>query len=199
MIHGIAPLVEGNRDKRLALATWSLHVLGGSVGGMMVGATLWVALAPLRSWTPLPVRAALLVVLIITGLADPLSRGRVRLLPSRQIQVPQAWYKRYGPPSAYFRYGLVLGSGIWTYIPNALVYVAFGGASLLLSFGGAVVAGSAFGVGRTLVVGPAATVTRLVAILPARLGTLSRWSTTASLILSAVLAVMIVVELSAVL
>lgn len=152
MILGIASLGEGTWRVRSKTMVWVVHMAGGALGGSITAAALWLALTPLRTFTPSLVLAAILGLILVWVLLIDL--GVIRR-PFRVGQVPSTWPRRFGALGAYWRYGLVLGSGLLVYVPHAATYSLFATAALLNSPVLALLAGGSFGLGRTLLIGPA--------------------------------------------
>ena len=150
MILGIAASVGGGREKLSMTAT---HLTGGAVGGAAAALLAWTLATPIRSSAPDVLVAALALGWALLAIAADLKRIR---LPRRNCQVPQKWYRRYGPTRGYFYYGAALGAGLITYIPYGITYVVFGAAAVASSPLGAAAVGAAFGIGRTALIGPAA-------------------------------------------
>lgn len=149
MAQGAIGLVQARRG-RYSYAILPAHILGGVLGSAAVAWLAWIVATPLRTLVNRPVRigVAAATALIAAGLDW---RGHN---PRRNMrQVPQSWLGRYGALSAYFRYGLVLGSSIGTYEPSYLVASSIIGASLLLPTFPAVAVGVSFGATRCALVG----------------------------------------------
>lgn len=153
MIGGIASLVQGEREKRLRVTTrmWLAHTAGGVIGGAAMAAALWLVFTPLRTLPPELFVVSVFVVLAAAALLAELERLG---LPRQARQVPQLWSRRYGPSGSYALYGLWLGAGLATNVTYTVEYVAFFAAALFLSLPSALIAGAAFGLGRTALIGP---------------------------------------------
>jgi hypothetical protein len=126
------------------------HVAGGVAGGAATAALVWLGLTPVRTLLPGSLVAVVLAAVVGAALvADLRPVGPVR---RRGRQVPQEWAERSGPYLGFFRYGAVLGAGLVTYVPVALVYVVWAAVGLLLSLSGALVCGTVFGFARAFAV-----------------------------------------------
>jgi hypothetical protein len=127
------------------------HLAGGVAGGLVAAEVAWLVMTPVRTLLPLPIVAFFLAglgtvgVLMDAGFLGP---------PRRVGQVPKSWYGRWGPVRSYAAYGLSLGAGWITAAPFAATYVCFAAAGLAASPLTAGIAGMAFGLGRTILVGP---------------------------------------------
>lgn len=122
-------------------------------GGTAMATILWVAATPLRTLIAGHATRALLIAVLGACVLFDLGLAR---LPESKRQVPQEWLRRYGPTKSFAAYGAVLGAGLLTPVPSAVVYAVFvlcGFAKLLVT---AVVAGAIFGAARAGVVGLAA-------------------------------------------
>lgn len=146
MLLGMTASGGGRLETRPNFSLVLIHAIGGTLGGILVGVALAVS-AIVFEHMSLIGRAALVLAVSATMVASDLRAFR---LPSWKRQVPPVWTRRFGKRRAFLLYGVVLGSGITTFVPWGAMYVAFAGAMLLGSFKIAVLAGSLFGLARTL-------------------------------------------------
>ena len=161
MIHGISSLVQGG-SRAQAGKTVLAHLAGGLAGGLVAAGAVWLFMTPVRTL----VRSAL-VAFVLAGLgAIGVLRDSGLLGPPLPVgQVPKSWYGRWGPIRSYAAYGLSLGAGMITVAPFAATYVCFAAAGLVSSPLTAGIAGMAFGLGRTVFVGPINIHPRLVSAM----------------------------------
>lgn len=151
MVHGIASLVQGEGPHpRGALRASLAYVLGGVIGGALTVGTLWLLAVPVRTLLPSRVVDSIAIVVLVLAVLQDL--GRLRL-PHRRTQVPQRWLQQLGPGRAYYRYGLLLGSGLLTAAPYGITFAIMTAAALRLEAGDALVVGALFGLGRTATIG----------------------------------------------
>lgn len=173
MILGIAPLVRGG-DRRTALLVTSSHLIGGGTGGAAAAGALWILFVPIRQ-LPISLRLSLLAILVGLAWFDQ-ARSKWRVLPSRNVQVPQDWTASMSPFRAYFLYGVLLGAHLFTYIPHAAVFVSLIGGGLILDLWYAALGGVALGVGRTAALAYALWAPPEPIRFAGTLGTLSQWT-----------------------
>ena len=128
-------------------------MIGGLVGGAALALALWLLATPLRTLLPWLVR--LTVFAALCGMFVVWDLG-VRRVPRalRRGQVPIEWSKRFGLTQSYFLYGVGLGAGVFTFVPFAVTFGVFAAAALVAGPLTAALAGAAFGLGRTIFVGP---------------------------------------------
>jgi hypothetical protein len=158
MAHGLASLGEGRQHRQIGLVTSAVHVVGGALGGMLAGASVWLAMSAVRTLVPQAGKTALLVAAVVAAVAVDLGVVNARI-PGRQV--PATWRARYGMPRSYLGYGATLGAGVATYVNYAVVLVVFGVLGLFLPLGAAAVGGAAFGSARAATVVLAAVDVRL--------------------------------------
>ncbi|MGH2912493.1 MAG: hypothetical protein ACRDJ3_08465 [Solirubrobacteraceae bacterium] len=110
-------------------------------------------MTPLRTLIPgQVVRVALIALVAVCILSDL----RLAPLPTSKRQVPQEWLQRYGPIRSFAFYGAVLGGGLLTPVPSAVVYAVFVLCGFAKSLAVAALAGAIFGASRAALVGLAA-------------------------------------------
>jgi hypothetical protein len=134
------------------------HAVSGAFGGLAMAAILWLLLTPLRTLPP-----ALVAYVMVAGLAASASLADLGVvhLPRQRRQVPQRWWRTYGPIRSYALYGFWLGAGLVTNITYMVELVVLVGAGVLLPLHEAMLIGAIFGLGRTAPVGPLAASPRL--------------------------------------
>lgn len=162
MILGIAFLGEERRPLSSRIRVWSAHVAGGALGGVGAAFLVWVLLTPIR--TMLPSRA-----LVIAGASVMILAAWMQLTGKRFWRsglVPSTWPNRYGQVVGWGLLGLVLGSGLGSYVVTTLIYCTYFLAGLTVSLLAAIGAGALLGIARTFTVG-------LASLMPARCG---RWA-----------------------
>jgi len=125
------------------------HVAGGIGGGAATAFCAWLALTPVRTLLPGPAVAAVLAGVVVGAVITDLHLFGHR--SRRGQQVPQRWIE-YGPFRGFALYGAVLGSGLVTYVPVALVYVTFAAIGLFLALPVALLAGALLGFCRAFAV-----------------------------------------------
>jgi hypothetical protein len=148
----MASLGEGRNPLGVRARLWLAHLLGGVVGGTGAVLALWLLASPLRTMLPELFSLALVFALLVAGSARDLG---LLEFPKLGRQVPATWLARYGPARSFAFFGVFLGSGLLTHVPYAITYGVFGAAALTLPLPHALLAGAAFGIGRTVLVGPA--------------------------------------------
>lgn len=153
MALGLTSLGGGSSSFLRRSSTWFAHELGGMAGGAAMATTLWFAATPLRTLIAGDATRALLIALLAACVLFDLGLTR---LPESKRQVPQEWLQRYGPTKSFAAYGAVLGAGLLTPVPSAVVYAVFVLCGFAKLLGTAIVAGAVFGAARAAVVGLAA-------------------------------------------
>jgi hypothetical protein len=128
------------------------HFVGGVAGGAVGAVAVWLVASPLRTILPLSAREGIVAAVALVAVLMELRILKVR---GRQGQVDARWYRKFGPVRAYAAYGLMLGSAIATLRPFAFVYPVLAATGLLVPFPDAVLCGAVFGLGRTVLLGPA--------------------------------------------
>jgi hypothetical protein len=122
--------------------------LGLIIGGVLTATALVVVGSLIRAPLPVPARWALVVAAAgVLGLrAARVLRFR---LPENRRLVPET-VLRLGRHLGPLQFGVEMGSGVRTYLPSALPYVAAVAVLLLASPLAGVAAGAGFGLGRAL-------------------------------------------------
>jgi hypothetical protein len=152
MALGLTALGEGRMPARMRLEASAAHSLGGVIGGGVVAAGLWLAATPIRTLFPSPVPELVVSIIAIAAVAID---ANLLKLQNRSGQVPAVWYGRYGPQRSYAMYGFLFGAGFATLRPHAVIYTVFAALALLAPLPAAALGGAVFGLGRTVVIGPA--------------------------------------------
>jgi hypothetical protein len=118
MLLSLTPVVyRGSHQKWIIGAL--LHILGGTLGGLAVGALL-VPLTLLPFSTPLRLIVGICIALAALG-----DLGLTRqLYPSPRRQVPESWRKLVPGHPAFFLYGLGLGTALFTRTVSVALYAA---------------------------------------------------------------------------
>lgn len=150
MVDTIGPLVQV--DKRLAVKAFFAHSAGSMIAASALGS--WLGLVGAAFLTPAGgvARAVTLGVLVAVAAAYSLSELNVLRVPliERRRQVPESWRRRTDVSLALFFYGLILGSGVLTYVATPLIYLAVGVAFVSASPLTGGVIGLSFGVSRLI-------------------------------------------------
>src|SRR3712207_69244 len=140
MALGLRSLGEGEREGSTP-AVAGAHLAGGLLGGAGAGLLAWLVATPLRTFAPEEVIGALIACVAAWGIRCDLRATS----SSRATMVPQAWLRRFGRTRAFGLYGLVLGTGLASYVPYAATYVAFAVIGVVASPLTAVAAGATYG------------------------------------------------------
>ena len=155
----------GHRSNALQRAGWSLsHLAGGVGGGFVLGAASWLAGVPAREVAPEWVLGFLVVSI---GAVSVMIDLDVLAVDRSNRQVDARLRGSIGTAASYAVYGVEFGLGWRTLRPSAMFYTL----SAVLAFAVsapavAVVAGIAFGLGRTFILFPGSYVaTRLSGML----------------------------------
>ena len=148
MLSSIHPFGERSRNNRFWL-TASSHVLGSTIGGLVLGAAVGVlAWASALVWARESVaRAVVLAVAAAAALAVEAS-GRERRLPTRTRQVNENWIQTYRGWVYGGGFGVELGFGVSTIITTALVHLMVLAMVLSGSFAASLLIGTTFGLVR---------------------------------------------------
>jgi hypothetical protein len=122
--------------------------LGLLTGGLLVAAALLVVGSLLR--LPLPLWLRLFVVAAAAVAVVLRESGVLRFtLPENRRLVPETVF-RLGRFLGPYQFGIEMGSGVRTYLPTGLPYVAAVAVLLLATPSTAVAAGAGFSIGRSL-------------------------------------------------
>jgi hypothetical protein len=122
--------------------------VGLVAGGVVAATVLLVAGSLIRVPIPEPLRAAVVVVFMAAVVLRELKVLTFRL-PQNKRQIPESVF-RLGRLAGPFQFGLEMGTGIRTYLPGGLPYVAGAAVLLFASVHAAIAVGAGFGLGRSL-------------------------------------------------
>ena len=141
----VGTVSAARHDGRRAFAlTAAAFALGLALGASVV----FGGLGLLGAWTH---ARALVVVALVVAVASILSDAvGLRVRPQIRFQVPERWRRTMPLPRALFLYGLLLGTGLTTYVPAAAAWAL---PALSLALGdvtGSLAIGFGFAAGRAL-------------------------------------------------
>ena len=151
MIFVIVPLGKAAKDVLNWLIQVSVYILASTAGGALVGLALAALGSVVYMVVPGPTAVWPVVLVGLLALLYGLHEAQILRLPQpeRAWQVPNAWIRRW-PIGGTALFGLILGTGLFTFIPFTNYYVVLaweaGTGSLLL---GAAL-GAAYGLFRGL-------------------------------------------------
>src|SRR5436189_3830246 len=91
-----------------------------------------------------------IVVAVVVGAAALMDLAGLRVRPQVPFQVPERWRRTMPLPRALFLYGLLLGTGVTTFVPAAAVWALLPLCVALASVPVAVAVGLGFALGRAL-------------------------------------------------
>jgi hypothetical protein len=117
-------------------------------GGVVAATVLLVAGSLIRVPIPEPVRVAVLVMFMAAIVLRELNVLTFRL-PQNKRQIPHSVF-RLGRLAGPFQFGLEMGTGVRTYLPGGLPYVAGAAVLLFAPIHTAIAVGAGFGLGRSL-------------------------------------------------
>lgn len=161
MVGTIAPV--GYRDMPFGKLHWLLsalfYTLGATVGGGLTGASLaylsGLALNPfILNESHIPSITGLLAVFYALHEMDIASLPH----PQRRKQVPSKWRHRFHPYLTTCLYGLMLGTGLLTYIPTASYFILVFAAAVSGSPATGALILSVYGAARALLLWPSSLV-----------------------------------------
>jgi hypothetical protein len=139
---GTVRAARPGRPRALAAAAFAAGLAAG--GGIVFGAVGAVG-SLLHPGRPFLIAAAVLAG--ATALADTLG---LRVRPQIRFQVPEPWRRTMPLPRALFFYGLLLGTGLTTFVPAAAAWALLPLSVALASVPGAAAVGVSFAAGRAL-------------------------------------------------
>jgi hypothetical protein len=131
--------------RRALAASSAAFAVGLGLGGAFVFGALGLAGATLH---PGHTAVALAVAVAVAAAAIDAAGRRVR--PQVRFQVPESWRRRMPLPRALFLYGLLLGTGLTTYVPAATAWALLPLALVLGNVTGPLAIGLSFAAGRAL-------------------------------------------------
>jgi len=148
MISVIMPLGQRHRPSAFWLARGALYITAAGAGGALVGAVLGLAGALIRPVVPgLVLFAAITVLAVAYGLHEA---GLWRLPhPERAWLVPNEWIVRR-PLLGAAAFGMVLGAGVFTFIPFTSFYLLLAWEALTANPAAGALLGAAYGLARGL-------------------------------------------------
>ena len=133
------------RGRRALLASEAAFALGLVLGGSLVFGALGLAGSALH-----PGGFAVAVAAGVAGLAAAVDLAGRRVRPQIRVQVPESWRRTMPLPRALVLYGVLLGTGLTTYVPAATAWALLPLALALGSVSGAIAIGLSLAVGRAL-------------------------------------------------
>jgi hypothetical protein len=97
-----------------------------------------------------PGKAFLVAAAVLAGAAALADAAGLRVRPQIRFQVPEPWRRTMPLPRALFLYGLLLGTGLTTFVPAAAAWALLPLSVALASIPGTIVVGVSFAAGRAL-------------------------------------------------
>jgi len=148
MISVIMPLGQRHRSPLFWVARGAIYLAATTAGGALLGALLGWLGAGLRGLVPF---AALLVVAALLAAAYGLHEAGVWHLPhpERAWQVPNSWIMER-PLLGAAAFGVILGAGVFTFIPFTSFYLLLIWELLTASPVAGALLGGAYGLARAL-------------------------------------------------
>ena len=117
--------------------------------GLAIGAAVTFGVLGLVGSVLSPGRWFLILAAVIAGAAVLADLAGLRVRPQLRFQVPEPWRRTMPLPQALFLYGLLLGTGLTTFVPAAVAWALLP-LSVAVGFPGAVLVGLSFAAGRAL-------------------------------------------------
>jgi hypothetical protein len=131
---------------RRALAASGAAFAGGlALGGAVVFGTLGLIGATLH-----PGRTVVALAVAVALAAAAIDAAGRRVRPQIRVQVPESWRRTMPLPRALFLYGLLLGTGLTTYVPAATAWALLPLALVLGNVSGPLAIGLSLAAGRAL-------------------------------------------------
>jgi hypothetical protein len=118
-------------------------------GGLAIGAGLTFGALGLAGELLDPGRWFLIAAAVLAGVAAIADLAGLRVRPQLRFQVPEPWRRTMPLPQALFLYGLLLGTGLTTFVPTAAAWALLP-LSMAVGFPGALAVGLSFAAGRAL-------------------------------------------------
>ncbi len=148
MISVIMPLGQRQRSLAFWLLRGLLYIAASVLGGTLVGVSVSLLGGLIRPWLPGPlVILALALLAAAYGLHE---LGRWHLPhPERAWQVPNEWIVQR-PLFGAIAFGLILGTGLFTFIPFTSFYLLLAWQALLAPPALGAALGAAYGLARAL-------------------------------------------------
>jgi hypothetical protein len=139
---GTVRAARRGRSRAFAAAAFAA---GLAVGGGMVFGALGAVGSLLH-----PGHAFLVSAAVLAGAAALADALGLRVRPQIRFQVPEPWRRTMPLPRALFLYGLLLGTGLTTFIPAAAAWALLPLSVALASMPGAAAVGVSFAAGRAM-------------------------------------------------
>jgi hypothetical protein len=117
--------------------------------GLAIGAAITFGALGLLGSLLNPGRWFLIVGAVLGGCAVLADLSGLRVRPQLRFQVPEPWRRTMPLPQALFLYGLLLGTGLTTFVPAAAAWALLP-LSVAVGFPGTVLVGLSFAAGRAL-------------------------------------------------
>jgi hypothetical protein len=118
--------------------------------GLVLGAALVFGVLGLAGAALHPGRAAVVLAVAVAAFAAAIDAGGRRVRPQIRFQVPESWRRTMQLPRALFLYGLLLGTGLTTYVPAATAWALLPLVLVLGNVSGPLAIGLSLAAGRAL-------------------------------------------------
>jgi hypothetical protein len=142
---GTVGAARGLGGRKALIGSSAAFTLGLLVGGALVFGALGLVGAVLE-----PGRLALAAAAGVALAAAGIDAAGRRVRPQIRFQVPEGWRRTMPLPRALFLYGLLLGTGLTTYVPAATAWALLPLGLMLGNVFGAVAVGVSIAAGRAL-------------------------------------------------
>jgi hypothetical protein len=130
---------------RIALtATAAAFAIGLAVGAAAVFGALGLVGSAVHG------RAVVVIAFVVAAVAAIADAAGLRVRPQVHFQVPERWRRTMPLPRAVFLYGVLLGTGLTTYVPAAAAWALLPLSLALGNVGGALAVGISFALGRAV-------------------------------------------------
>src|SRR5919204_1925187 len=126
-------------------ASGAAFAVGLALGGAIVFGALGLAGAALH-----PGRTAVAFAVALALAAAAIDAAGRRVRPQIRVQVPESWRRTMPLPRALFLYGILLGTGLTTYVPAATAWALLPLGLVLGNVTGALTIGVSLAAGRAL-------------------------------------------------
>jgi hypothetical protein len=131
--------------RRALAASGAAFAVGLALGGAIVFGALGLAGAALH-----PGRTAVAFAVALALAAAAIDAAGRRVRPQIRVQVPESWRRTMPLPRALFLYGLLLGTGLTTYVPAATAWALLPLVLVLGNVSGPLAIGLSLAAGRAL-------------------------------------------------
>jgi hypothetical protein len=118
--------------------------------GLLAGASVVFGLLGLAGAALHPDRVAVAVTVVVAAAAAAIDAAGRRVRPQIRVQVPESWRRTMPLPRALFLYGILLGTGLTTYVPAATAWALLPLGLVLGNVTGALTIGVSLAAGRAL-------------------------------------------------